>query len=101
MSTLTINQSINPSVGSTALTSVRILDEFSRYHLYVWRVDRQITPTFALWMIEIVCPDDTDPLIVQARCFNVGVEDAIARLGTHFDLLGCDVNHWLAVPGDF
>jgi len=93
MSTLTISP--------TALSSLHILDEFSQDHLYIWRLDRQITPKPTVWMIEIDYPDDRDPLVVQVQCFDVSIDDAIARLGTHFDLLGCDINHWLAVMSDF
>jgi len=92
---------INLTISPSALSSVHILDEFSQDHLYVWRLDRQITPRFTLWMIEIVYPDDREPLVVQARCFDVSVDDAISRLGTHFELSGCDAHHWLAVMSDF
>jgi len=91
----------NLTINPTALSSVHILDEFSQDHLYVWRLDRQITPKSILWMIEIVYPDDKEPLVVQVQCFDVSIDDAIARLGNHFELSGCDVNHWLAVMSDF
>ena len=90
----------NLIINPTALSSVHILDEFSQDHLYVWRLDRQITPRFTLWMIEIVYSGDREPLVVQVQCFDVSIDDAIARLGNHFDLSECDLNHWLAVPFD-
>ena len=91
----------NLTTSPTALSSLHILDEFSQDHIYVWRLDRQITPKSILWMIEIVCPGDREPLVVQVRCFDVSIDDAIAQLGNHFELSGCDINHWLAVPCDF
>ena len=91
----------NLTINPTALSSLHILDEFSQDHLYVWRLDRQITPKSILWMIEIVYPGDREPLVMQVQCFDVSINDAIAQLGTHFDLSGCDVNHWLAVMSDF
>ena len=91
----------NLTINPTALSSLHILDEFSQDHLYVWRLDRQITPQPTGWMIEIVYPGGREPLVVQVQCFDVSIDDAIARLGNHFDLSGCDVNHCQPVMSDF
>jgi len=60
-----------------------------------------MTPRFILWMVEIVYPGDREPLVVQVRCFDVSIDDAISQLENHFDLSGCDVNHCQPVPCDF
>ena len=52
-------------------------------------------------MIKIDYPGDREPLVVQVQCFDVSIDDAIAQLGNHFDLSGCDVNHCQPVMSDF
>ena len=52
-------------------------------------------------MIKIDYPGDREPLVVQVQCFDVSIDDAIAQLGNHFDLSGCDANHCQPVMSDF